>query len=124
MINEELKVKVDEHLLNIFLAEDVNGVEDVRIMNNSQNGYERNVESSYVDYVKDFNNEDGDSEFEYLPKTASGVGDGSGLVMEEEKSEGKSNQAIEEYGLDKENNYSLGKKKHLMGIKEGTMETY
>lgn len=120
LINEEIKVKVDEDIFNFHMDEDMHGVEEAQ---SSHFGNERSDDSSSEESVNVSNNDDGGSEDEFVPETTGDNGSGGGSVREEEMAFTTLAQNRECFGLDNKINYPQGKRKIVMGIKGGTIET-
>lgn len=84
------------------------GVEEAQ---SSLFGYKRSVESPSEESVNESDNNDGGSEDEFVPETVSDSGVGGGSASEEEIVSANLAKNREVFGLDKESNYSMGKRK-------------
>lgn len=119
LINEEVKVKVDNNVFKILLMEEAQGLGDCR--NSIHNAFTMKTKSSYEDSINDTENDEcgNESEYEYVPESVSGIEGGGALVTEEDKEEDGINSANEEKGLDKEIQYPLRNVEPSLGFKEG-----
>src|SRR4051812_22998556 len=70
MINEELRIVINNEIFNILMLEDPNGVES-RIQNSVQpERFRVSNDTSSEDSVNESGKEDEGSEYEYVPETA------------------------------------------------------
>lgn len=82
MINEEIRIKVNDDIFNILMIEDTS---DVEVMMNKKliyNSLRVDNESSLKDFVNESGNAEEGSELDCVPETASNVGDGGGPESE------------------------------------------